>query len=39
METLGYIFVVLLALVVLGAILFALLQLPSLNRYRRIRRM
>lgn len=39
MEILGLLFLVLIALAVLFAIGFTLVELPSINRYRRIRRM
>jgi hypothetical protein len=39
MEILGYVFVVVLALLVMGALALTLTELGSINRYRRIRRM
>jgi hypothetical protein len=39
MEILGYVFVVLLALLVLGALGLTVSELGSINRYRRMRNM
>ena len=39
MEALGIVFIGIVALMVLAAIIFALISIPDISRYRRLRRM